>query len=184
MTDGTYKTLLMDPPWLERGGGQIKRGADRHYPLMDVRSILRAVLASGYWRPDPEGAVLWCWTTNTFLPDALWLVDALGFRYITNAVWVKEGRPGLGQWLRGQHELLLLAHAGQRPVTARTDRRDLPSVISAPRGRHSAKPEESYRLIEERTTGPRVEFFCRTPRPGWDAWGNDPSLGGDDDHES
>ena len=177
MTDATYtyKTLLMDPPWLERGSGKVKRGADRHYPLMRVRDMLPAILGSGYWRPDPEGAVLWCWTTNTYLPDALWLIDALGFRYITNAAWIKD-RIGLGQWLRGQHELLLMAHAGRRPVTARTDRRDLPGVIHAPRGRHSAKPEESYRLIEERTIGPRVEFFARTPRPGWDAWGNDPAL--------
>lgn len=34
-----YKTIYADPPWPERGGGKIKRGADRHYPLMTVRDI-------------------------------------------------------------------------------------------------------------------------------------------------
>jgi hypothetical protein len=34
-----YGTILADPPWLERGGGKIKRGADRHYPLMKTRDI-------------------------------------------------------------------------------------------------------------------------------------------------
>ncbi len=28
-----YKCVTMDPPWLERGGGKCKRGADRHYPF-------------------------------------------------------------------------------------------------------------------------------------------------------
>lgn len=172
-TDDAYRTILMDPPWLERGSGKVKRGADRHYPVMAVRQILPAILTSGFWRPDPIGAVLWCWATNNYLKDALWLIDALGFRYITNAAWVKTGRPGLGQWLRGRHELLLMATAGKRPTTARTDRRDLPGVIEAPRGRHSAKPDAAYRLIEARCHGPRVELFARTARPGWDAWGNE-----------
>ena len=29
-----YKTILADPPWYQRGGGKIKRGADRHYPIL------------------------------------------------------------------------------------------------------------------------------------------------------
>lgn len=31
-TGNKYKTIYMDPPWAEQGGGKIKRGADRHYP--------------------------------------------------------------------------------------------------------------------------------------------------------
>ena len=31
---GKYKTIYIDPPWPEHGGGKIKRGADRHYALM------------------------------------------------------------------------------------------------------------------------------------------------------
>lgn len=33
---GQYKTIYIDPPWPERGGGKIKRGADRHYALMSI----------------------------------------------------------------------------------------------------------------------------------------------------
>ena len=29
-----YVTGLVDPPWQERGGGVIKRGADRHYLVL------------------------------------------------------------------------------------------------------------------------------------------------------
>lgn len=31
-----YKTIIMDPPWNETGGGKIKRGADRHYSLFNL----------------------------------------------------------------------------------------------------------------------------------------------------
>lgn len=35
-----FRTILIDAPWPERGGGKIKRGADRHYPLMSVPKIM------------------------------------------------------------------------------------------------------------------------------------------------
>lgn len=38
-TDQQYKTICADPPWMERGGGKIHRGADRHYPLMKTQDI-------------------------------------------------------------------------------------------------------------------------------------------------
>lgn len=36
---GKYRTIYIDPPWPERGGGKIKRGADKHYSLMSVAEI-------------------------------------------------------------------------------------------------------------------------------------------------
>ena len=38
-TDKKYKTIYIDPPWEEKGGGKIKRGADRHYKLMKIDDI-------------------------------------------------------------------------------------------------------------------------------------------------
>ncbi len=168
-----YRCILMDPPWNERGGGQIKRGADRHYPLLKTKDMPQVIYQSGVWKPA-ENCHLWVWATNNFLPDALWLIDALGFRYLTNAVWVKH-RIGLGQYLRGRHELLLLAVRGSGPA-ARTERKDLSTLIAtrSPLDRvHSAKPDESYTLIEGRSLGPRLEMFARNNRVGWDSWGNE-----------
>ena len=39
MPDKTYKTILIDPPWNQKGGGKVKRGADRHYKLMKEPQI-------------------------------------------------------------------------------------------------------------------------------------------------
>lgn len=172
-----FRTLLLDPPWPERGGGKIKRGADRHYDLISTKEeILQVIVREPLWRPDTD-AHLYCWVTNNYLDWGLWLVGALGFVYKTNVVWEKvtsEGDPatGLGQYFRGAHELLLFATRGNGALV-RTEDRSIGSVIRAPRGRHSQKPEESYRLIEARSKGPYFEMFARMCRPGWCAAGNE-----------
>ena len=43
----------------------------------------------------------------------------------------------------------------------------------APRLGHSVKPERFYEIIEAAyPTLPKIELFCRKPRPGWSVWGN------------
>jgi len=166
-----YKCLLADPPWTETGGGKIKRGADRHYPLLKTHEIIEVMLSAPQWRPDPSGAHLWLWVTNNYLEDGLFVMKALGFRYVTNAVWAKT-RMGLGQYLRGQHELLLFGVRGRQPAMIR----NRPTLIGKkllPRTEHSRKPDEAHAMIEAVSPGPRVEFFARRPREGWDAFGNE-----------
>lgn len=72
-TDKKYKTIYADPPWMERGAGKCKRGADRHYPLMKTKDIKDLPVKQLY---DPEvGCHLYLWTTNNFLPDALEVME-------------------------------------------------------------------------------------------------------------
>lgn len=172
------RTVMADPPWLERGAGQIKRGADRHYPLLPTIEIPIVMKSCPYWSEVAEDAAhLYLWATNNFLEDGLYVMRELGFRYITNLVWVKD-RPGLGQYWRGQHELLLFGVRGEgKSALVRRDRDDLTtSPIYARRGEHSAKPEASYERIEARSRGPYLEVFARSTRPGWTAWGNEVST--------
>lgn len=184
-----YSCVQMDPPWMERGGGKIKRGADRHYPLVPTKKLPAVILGSGVFAPAPS-AHLWMWATKNFLEDAFWLMGQLGFRYVTDFAWVKvrDGKLdvddlldapkneadlqiGLGQYGRGAHELLLLGTRGAAMVPTPENR--LPDVFFAERGRHSAKPEKAYRLIERVSPGPRLEMFARSGRDGWTAWGNE-----------
>jgi N6-adenosine-specific RNA methylase IME4 len=172
-----WRTCLLDPPWNERGSGKIKRGAQKHYPLLKTPQILDVVLKSPLWGPPSDGH-MYMWATSNFLVDALWLISSLGFTYKTNVVWVKT-RPGIGQYFRGQHELMLFATRG-RGFAVKTDRRDLPSAIRADHvldehGRrvHSAKPAAFYEMIESRSFGPYAEFFARRPMDGWSSWGNE-----------
>jgi N6-adenosine-specific RNA methylase IME4 len=78
----------------------------------------------------------------------------------------------MGYYARQQHEILLIAAKGSPPVPAPSDRP--PSVITAPRERHSAKPEVFRETIEAMyPAAKKIELFCRSPRDGWDAWGNE-----------
>jgi N6-adenosine-specific RNA methylase IME4 len=81
--------MYLDPPWAEQGAGEVKRGADRHYPLMKTREMPEAIFGSGCWNPHPC-AHMYMWVTNNFLADGLWLMDVLGFRYVTNVAWRKR----------------------------------------------------------------------------------------------
>ena len=70
-----YKTLYLDPPWPERGGGKIKRGADRHYNLMSLDEIAALPVRE---LADPEGCHLYLWVTNNYLKAGLDLLSRWG----------------------------------------------------------------------------------------------------------
>lgn len=162
--DDGYRCIAADPPWNEKGGS---RGADKHYHLLPTPEIPRVMMQSPIWRPA-RNAHLWMWVTANFLKDGIFVLEALGFRYVSFAVWVKPSI-GIGQYLRLRQEPILFGVRGR----LHTQDHGVDSVIEAPRGRHSEKPEEAYRRMERVSPGPRLEMFARTQRAGWDVWGNE-----------
>lgn len=84
-----YKTIYADPPWMESGGGKIKRGADRHYPLMKTKDIISLPIQD----LTDENCHLYLWVTNTFLQDGLEVMKAWGFKYKTMITWLKGRSP-------------------------------------------------------------------------------------------
>lgn len=188
MTGEKQKCISVDPPWLERGCGKCKRGADKHYPLMTKEQIVYEIAASKEFNPDWEGGChLWLWATSNHLSDALWVIENLRsgghkgqrFKLKTTAVWVKMRNDklqiGLGQYMRHSHELLLLATTGKAMVPTPENRP--PSVIFAERTKHSKKPKEAFDLIEKVSPGPRLEMFARGPRDGWAVHGHEKNQG-------
>lgn len=187
---GRYGVLYPDPPWPETGGGQVKRGADKHYDTMRVEDIIDLFRAFGTWAA--ADAHMYLWATNNYLPAAFECLIAAEFRYITLTTWVKD-RPGLGQYFRGKTEHCLFAVRGRLPyrINDETGKRaqgetvffeppaDLPEAFEAthPRGAdgkiiHSRKPEKMRRYIELVSGDvPRVEMFARIATKGFDRWG-------------
>lgn len=86
-----YSVILADPPWMERGGGKIKRGADRHYTLMKTKDIMALPVKD----IAENNAHLYLWVTNNFLKSGLAIMEAWGFDHKTMITWVKD-RIGLG----------------------------------------------------------------------------------------
>ena len=121
--------------------------------------------------PATPDAVLFLWVPGSCLPEAFEVLEAWRFSYVTNIVWIKNV-VGLGNWVRNQHELLLIGRRGNMPCPLPANRP--PSVIQAPRREHSQKPDAAYALIERMYPGlPKLELFARNIRPGWSAWGNE-----------
>jgi N6-adenosine-specific RNA methylase IME4 len=163
-----YNVVYADPPWRFEPWSRISgmdRAADNHYESMSLDEIKAIrVLAA----PD---CVLFLWATQPMLPQALEVMAAWGFTYVSHWVWEKD-RIGLGYWSRNVHELLLIGTRGDVPAPLPGEQ--LESIIQAPRGEHSAKPEVFARIIEQMFPNvPKLEMFARSRRPGWDQWGNE-----------
>ena len=169
LPDRRYGVILADPPWrfepYSRSSG-LDRSADNHYPT----SVLGEIMALGVPSIAAEDCVLWLWATVPMLPQALAVMDAWGFAYKSHLVWQKD-RVGTGYWFRNQHELLLVGTRGDIPAPAPGTQ--WPSLVEAPVGRHSEKPEKFLELIEAYFPNlPKIELNRRGPaRPGWDCWG-------------
>lgn len=174
----TYKTIYADPPWPESGGGRIKRGADRWYPLMSLDAIAALTVEDLPVRNllHPEGAHLYLWTTNNYLEASFSVLKAWGFEYITTVTWAKIGRLGLGQYFRGATEHCLFATTKKKlPYRTLPDgkRAQGLTLITAERQDHSRKPQEMRRYIEAVSHPPYLELFARDRFEGWDVWGNE-----------
>ena len=178
-TTTRYHCISIDPPWLERGSGRVKRGADRHYALLPTPKILEVIAAAEPWARRGNNAHVWLWAPSWRVAtgEAGDVLRALGVRPVRQLVWVKD-RIGIGQYARGAHEVVVLGVLGKLPPLETARRTS--DVVAAPhpkdeKGRriHSAKPPEVYAAIEAISPGPRLELFARRHRPGWDGWGDE-----------
>ncbi len=163
LPSGPFGIIYADPPW-QLGNPDGPNAPERHYPTMPLAEICALQV------PAADDCLLLLWAVNCLLPQALSVIEAWGFTYKTNLAWVKPS-PGLGNWARNRHELLLVASRGRFPPADPDLRPD--SVLEAERGRHSEKPARVYQLIERAwPQASKLELFARKARPGWTAWGN------------
>jgi N6-adenosine-specific RNA methylase IME4 len=162
-----YAVILADPPWRFEPWSPtgMDRAADNHYPTVTVDKLKAMTV------PKAPTSILFLWATAPMLLEALAVMAAWGFAYKTHLVWAKD-KVGTGYWARSRHELLLIGTRGDVPAPAMGLQPE--SVIEAPRGEHSVKPDEFRVIIEAMFPNcPRLEMFARTPREGWDSWGNE-----------
>ncbi|HEV7284038.1 MAG TPA: MT-A70 family methyltransferase [Kaistia sp.] len=163
-----FGVVYADPEWqfetYSRETG-LDRAADNHYPTTPTNDIvLRPV--GDIAAPD---SVLFLWATAPMIKAALRVLEHWGFEYKAQFIWEKD-KLGTGYWNRNMHELLLVGTRGNVPAPAMGEQ--WPSVIKAPVGEHSEKPEIFAELIEAYYPNlPKIELNARRGRPGWDVWG-------------
>lgn len=159
--------------WILRGPNQQRGrlGAIRHYNLMRLEDIANLPI------PDllEDNAHVWIWCFVASRYDAQTIAEQKwGLTFRGELIWSK-GRTGLGQYLRGSHETLLLFTKGKAPVKYRGQR----DVVDWPLQDHSHKPEEAMVCIQRLSEGPYLELFARARFPGIDAWGDEVPGGSD-----
>lgn len=178
-----YGVILADPPWSFKSWSDKGRDrcpdalvrqkglAERHYKTLTLAEISNLPIAD----IAAKDCVLFLWTVDCMIPQALSLGASWGFTFKTVAfTWVKTTKSdthhiGLGYWTRGNPEQCLLFTRG-KPCRKSASVRQL---ITAPRREHSRKPDEQYGRIEQLLDGPYLELFARAECPGWDVWGNE-----------
>jgi N6-adenosine-specific RNA methylase IME4 len=172
-----YETGIIDPPWpYERASsnekltGYVSQDGNEQYPTLSVEDMKTLPIG------EVIGGYLFVWTTSPFIPGSLELIKSWGFEYITSMAWYKNTGIGVGYWLRGDHELVLIAkRTGYKSI--RSGER---SLFQTPRTRHSEKPDHIHKLVERCFPGPYIEIFGRRSRPGWKVLGNQSPEDGKD----
>ena len=170
--------IYADPEWKFKTFSEDGKGAtaDNHYST----SALDVIKSRDVPSIAADDCVLFLWATQPMLDQALEVMEAWGFKFVSHGFWRKTGktnqpRSGTGHWLINHHETLLIGTRGNIPCPAHGTQ--WPSVIKAPRGRHSEKPDVFYELIESYFPNlPKIELNARKARPGWHRWGAEAPL--------
>jgi len=161
-----YRTIYADPPWpikWAHSAGIRTRHLD--YQTMPIAEICALDVKS----IAEDDCNLFLWTTNQFLPEALWVVRHWGFNYEMLFTWCKNN--GMGSHPRNATEHMVIATRGTLSRGSRNDPMIL-NWLNHPIGAHSEKPQPIIDIIEKISPAPRLEMFARQYRLGWDVWGN------------
>lgn len=173
---GGFSTVLADPPW--RFQNRTGKVAPEHKRLGRYATMsLDEIKALPVSEVTAKNAHLYLWVPNALLPEGIEVMEAWGFRYVTNLVWAKrrkDGGPdgrGVGFYFRNVTELILFGVKGH--MRTLDPGRSQVNMIETRKREHSRKPDEQYDLIEACSPGPYLEMFARYPRAGWEVWGNE-----------
>ena len=170
-----YSIVYADPPWDYKGqkqhagkGKGDSGGAASHYGTVKL-SRLKSLPVAEVCEKD---ALLFLWTTNPHLDQAVDLLKAWGFDYATVAfIWDKvKVNPGF--YTMSQCEMVLVGKRGKIPGPRGA--RNVRQFLSEMRGQHSEKPNEVRQRIETMfPSQSKLELFGRSQASGWTVWGNE-----------
>lgn len=179
-TDKKYNIIYADPPWHFGSKELQKYKGKRFRPLEAVYNTEKTASMCGWdiGRIAAEDCALFMWVTDAHIEEALSLLKAWGFRYVTIAfIWAKQSKNGkqisnLGAWTMKNCEICLFGTKGAMLKYKKSN--SVKQLFYAERTKHSKKPDCVYKFIEELFGDlPRIELFARQHIEGWDCWGNE-----------
>ena len=180
-----FDIIYADPPWNYNGKLQYDKSskskekidlskrifistADFKYPTLKTSELMKIPIN----KISKDNSLLFMWTTNPHLAQAIDLGKAWGFDYKTVAfVWDKMNH-NPGQYTLSNCELCLVFKRGRIPKPRGA--RNIQQLVRSPRQEHSKKPIEVMTRIETMFPNQKcIELFARKRFKGWSAWGLD-----------
>ena len=183
LPDRKYDIIYADPPWDYGGKMQFDKtssssdvidlsksifisSASFKYPTLKLNELKKIPIS----KISSDDCLLFMWVTSPHLSHGIDLGNSWGFEYKTVAfVWDKMVH-NPGKYTMSYCELCLVFKRGRIPSPRGT--RNEKQLIRAPRGEHSAKPQEVREAIERMFPSQRrIELFARENPAQWDVWG-------------
>ena len=183
LPDMKFSILYADPPWHYNGKLQFDKtatiennkgwnkdvfvsAANFKYPTIKTSDLKKLDIKS----IAENDSLLFMWTTNPHLQQAIELGAAWGFEYKTVAfVWNKMAH-NPGQYTMSYCELCLLFKRGR--ISHPRGARNIKQLINCPRKQHSEKPTQVADNIEKMfPVQKKIELFARVKRDDWHSWG-------------
>lgn len=187
-----FDVIYADPPWHYNGKLQFDKSSKSKENIDFLRKIFISSATFKYptlktselikipvYEIAKEDCLLFMWTSNPHLDQAIELGEVWGFKYRTVAfVWDKMNH-NPGQYTLSNCELCLLFKRGRIPKPRGA--RNIQQLVRSPRKKHSEKPIEVIQAIEKMfPTQERIELFARRKTKGWSIWGLDVLKDGDE----
>jgi len=180
-----FDIIYADPPWHYNGKLQFDKSsksvenldfkrpifissASFKYPTLKIEELMNIPVHE----IAKSDSLLFMWTSNPHLAQAIELGQAWGFEYKTVAfIWDKMNH-NPGKYTLSNCELCLVFKRGRIPQPRGA--RNIQQLVRVPRKDHSEKPIEVAHAIEKMfPTQERIELFARRKAKGWTTWGLD-----------
>jgi N6-adenosine-specific RNA methylase IME4 len=172
--DIEFRTVVVDPPWTPKisiiNGKAIKASPQNFYQTMSLEEICELK------PPIAKKAHLYIWCIAQHVNWAYQVAEAWGGEPVILWTWKKSGL-GVGRF-RCNTEHILLARIGSRYNNpfgngGRHKQATNGTCFNWKRGKHSEKPNDFYKLVEQLSPAPRLDMYARTTREGWYVWGKE-----------
>lgn len=180
-----FDIIYADPPWHYNGKLQFDKSSKGRETLDTSKKLF--ISTSGFKYPmlktsemmqipineiSKDDCILFMWTSNPHLAQAVELGKAWGFEYRTVAfVWDKMNH-NPGKYTLSNCELCLLFKRGRIPIPRGA--RNVQQLVKSRRKKHSEKPIEVIQGIEKMFPHQkRIELFAKEKTEGWTTWGLD-----------
>lgn len=179
-TDKRYKVIYADPPW-KFGSKEVQKYSGKRFRPLETVYHTEKGADMEHWDIKSiadKDCALFMWATDAHIKEAIRLMEAWGFKYVTIAfIWAKTTKTGkqvcnLGAWTMKNCEICLFGTRGAMLKYKQSN--NVKQLFYAERREHSRKPDCVRGFIEQLFGDiPKIELFAREEFDGWDAWGDE-----------